>query len=873
MQGWYERGDRTYIETHGHKPDRAWLESWFEQHGDATWPNGDRPTIQHAWDHCKCLRTLDQARDYFRAYRARKKDEKGLDGEPIDPTEDGDFGGHQSDFGGHQGDFGGHQGGGGGDGGGGGGSMSRKRSSYDSDTAYMADTWRGAGGAHGGLVGGGPGAAVPTHEQLLSSATTAAEAARRMSAVDGMPLVLSDQLPTVRASNGARLLCPAPDTHRMGSHDGMHTGVPRSSGLPGCEWNYPGDGGGSGMGGQVRDASDDASTQSLSGSLRSAAAHEAAQRQARLSALSGGGDGHGHHGHARLSDIGVLGLYASGAGLPQISPLDCNGGGHGLDLGGPLESGALGDLVQQLHGGGCGAHHGLGAFDLLGDGSGGGAPPPSLSATSSLLSTMLLQQQQLLMVCMQLQAAVGEHERQTRDTGGSVVDTVAFASATALLSQQAASLQQLQASTMPLVAALIPSTVAQAAGAGMSMDMSGMLSDGFTGGGGYGGGSSNAMAGLSSAGGMPGTSTRLGGDAAAVLRGSSGGFFKHGRQSFGLNLSLSPTGHQSEQAGGSAPSHVSAHGHQQQQQQQQYEAQQYEAQQYEAQQYEAQKFEAQQRQQQQFEAQQQQQQEAQRQQQQHHHKGQQQRQGDASPGSGGPYGTGMLDPASGAAVQQQKARAKHAEAPHVRDFRASASAPDFFSGAGGSMEFSEAQQAQQQQQQQPGGNGHGELHHARSLRASLGAGMSMGGMGAPGLEQLTPQGAAMLQLLQSQMQSQLLRAQVQAMAAAGGSGPMGGGGPVGSSDGGHQQHVTTEGRVGSSSGGGAAPGGSEGGAMPAKRARRSSDAVVEAPLPAPTHEREKRMSCTLLDLAAAAELLDTAKPAQVARCLHSSGGG
>lgn len=33
---------------------------WFEQHADETWPNGDRPSIQHAWDHCKCLRTLDQ---------------------------------------------------------------------------------------------------------------------------------------------------------------------------------------------------------------------------------------------------------------------------------------------------------------------------------------------------------------------------------------------------------------------------------------------------------------------------------------------------------------------------------------------------------------------------------------------------------------------------------------------------------------------------------------------------------------------------------------------------------------------------------------------------------------------------------------------
>lgn len=65
---WY----RDFWEAEGVRPNANDIKFWFDSNADAVW--GDtKPTWEEARVHSKCLRSLDQVRNYFRQYRAQKK--------------------------------------------------------------------------------------------------------------------------------------------------------------------------------------------------------------------------------------------------------------------------------------------------------------------------------------------------------------------------------------------------------------------------------------------------------------------------------------------------------------------------------------------------------------------------------------------------------------------------------------------------------------------------------------------------------------------------------------------------------------------------------------------------------------------------------
>jgi len=473
---------------------------------------------------------LMQARDYFRAYRARKKDEKQIDDVPPRSARESS---------------------------GGGGGAPRKRTSYDSDSAYVAEPWRGNGGS------GFPPGMFPAGSDINS--LTAFDHSRRQSgAVDtsGMPILpLLQDIPLMRSSSISGLGgMPNLDLGRLsglGSASPCGTGGPRTSLLSlggNSDWasalmgsgldvsglqggaqpqlamaapgeRPAGNGGGRAAsappaataeddGDEAADdegdgdvsASDDASTQSL-GSMRTALQRQQTTCEAR------GGAGQA----ARMGGSGggapAASAPAASAPLPSTSPLDggrrashdgvpaSDDGVHASDDGGrALHDGVRasqyrgrasndgGRVSREGRGAshdGRRSSHGVGHADgsggalaadhlaALGEGMGAAGlmgmmmhdfdnTQPTLAATHALLSTMQLQQQQLLMVMMQLQAAVQAHTRELESCGGSAVDPAAFAAATASLAQQAGALQQLQANTLPIVSAMLPSMAAHA---------------------------------------------------------------------------------------------------------------------------------------------------------------------------------------------------------------------------------------------------------------------------------------------------------------------------------------------------------------------------------------------------------------------------
>ncbi|GFR40626.1 hypothetical protein Agub_g1208 [Astrephomene gubernaculifera] len=64
---------RHVLEESGRRPDAAAINRWYEENAQSTWPPNDMPTMLETRIHAKCLRSVDEVRNYFRAYRAQRR--------------------------------------------------------------------------------------------------------------------------------------------------------------------------------------------------------------------------------------------------------------------------------------------------------------------------------------------------------------------------------------------------------------------------------------------------------------------------------------------------------------------------------------------------------------------------------------------------------------------------------------------------------------------------------------------------------------------------------------------------------------------------------------------------------------------------------
>lgn len=78
VQFWSQFNDwwRGLYEGSGKRPTTAQIEQWYVANVATVWPDGGAPSLAEARTHAKCLRSVDSIRDYFRSYRARKKNKK-----------------------------------------------------------------------------------------------------------------------------------------------------------------------------------------------------------------------------------------------------------------------------------------------------------------------------------------------------------------------------------------------------------------------------------------------------------------------------------------------------------------------------------------------------------------------------------------------------------------------------------------------------------------------------------------------------------------------------------------------------------------------------------------------------------------------------
>ncbi|KAG2449559.1 hypothetical protein HYH02_005092 [Chlamydomonas schloesseri] len=73
FNNWY----RTFWEESGRRPGVQEVKRWYEDCADACW-GPSKPSWEETRTHSKCLRSLEQVRSYFKAYRAAKKE--GVEG-------------------------------------------------------------------------------------------------------------------------------------------------------------------------------------------------------------------------------------------------------------------------------------------------------------------------------------------------------------------------------------------------------------------------------------------------------------------------------------------------------------------------------------------------------------------------------------------------------------------------------------------------------------------------------------------------------------------------------------------------------------------------------------------------------------------------
>lgn len=74
FNGWW----RGILNSQGRRPQAAEIASWYETFSDEEW-GFDKPSLKETRIHAKCLRSTDEVRDYFRRYRAIRKEEDGDD--------------------------------------------------------------------------------------------------------------------------------------------------------------------------------------------------------------------------------------------------------------------------------------------------------------------------------------------------------------------------------------------------------------------------------------------------------------------------------------------------------------------------------------------------------------------------------------------------------------------------------------------------------------------------------------------------------------------------------------------------------------------------------------------------------------------------
>ncbi|GIL47894.1 hypothetical protein Vafri_4524 [Volvox africanus] len=64
---------RQVLEESGRRPEAAAINRWYEENAHEIWPSNDMPTMLETRIHAKCLRSVDEVRNYFRAYRAQRR--------------------------------------------------------------------------------------------------------------------------------------------------------------------------------------------------------------------------------------------------------------------------------------------------------------------------------------------------------------------------------------------------------------------------------------------------------------------------------------------------------------------------------------------------------------------------------------------------------------------------------------------------------------------------------------------------------------------------------------------------------------------------------------------------------------------------------
>ncbi|KAG2444112.1 hypothetical protein HYH02_009053 [Chlamydomonas schloesseri] len=64
---------RTVLDETGRRPEAAAINKWYEENAADTWAPHEMPTVLETRVHAKCLRSVDEVRNYFRAYRAQRR--------------------------------------------------------------------------------------------------------------------------------------------------------------------------------------------------------------------------------------------------------------------------------------------------------------------------------------------------------------------------------------------------------------------------------------------------------------------------------------------------------------------------------------------------------------------------------------------------------------------------------------------------------------------------------------------------------------------------------------------------------------------------------------------------------------------------------
>ncbi|EFJ40555.1 hypothetical protein VOLCADRAFT_119944, partial [Volvox carteri f. nagariensis] len=77
---------RQVLEESGRRPEAAAINRWYEDNAHEIWPADDMPTMLETRIHAKCLRSVDEVRNYFRAYRAQRRPARGGVSKLVGPT-------------------------------------------------------------------------------------------------------------------------------------------------------------------------------------------------------------------------------------------------------------------------------------------------------------------------------------------------------------------------------------------------------------------------------------------------------------------------------------------------------------------------------------------------------------------------------------------------------------------------------------------------------------------------------------------------------------------------------------------------------------------------------------------------------------------